>query len=370
MKPKKSIFISTGEISGDFYAGEIIKRLKERYDLKVLALGGECVVQAGANLIYDTTAIATFGFFELLTTLRQWKIVWNKTAKILKCSLPSVAILIDNPGFNLRMVRLCHQIGIPIIYFIPPQVWVWNRRRAALLSRYADWILTIFPWEDNYFKSGQAQVKWVGHPVASKIPHSNTFNSNITTKKIVFLPGSRRKEIDEYLKILKKVLADFMNQHPDYDFFLVLASERYKNIFEKQLSGLPINLKKREDLYQVLSGSSLSVSCSGTITLEVAMMGIPQIIVYRLSNLTYFLARLFLKKRFIGLPNILLNREACPELIQNDFNSKNLLQAMEKIINDSLIESFAQRNAQEIRKTLTHGDTYSQVVEVIENYLR
>ena len=124
--------------------------------------------------------------------------------------------------------------------------------------------------------------------MASKIPYFNTFNSNITTKKIVFLPGSRRKEIDEYLKILKKVLADFMNQHPDYDFFLVLASERYKNIFEKQLSGLPINLKKREDLYQVLSGSSLSVSCSGTITLEVAMMGIPQIIVYRLSNLTYF----------------------------------------------------------------------------------
>lgn len=370
MKTKKSVFISTGEISGDFYAGEIIKRLKEGYNLEVLALGGECVVQAGANLIYDTTAIATFGFLELLTTLFQWKIVWNKTAKILKYNPPSVVILIDNPGFNLRVVRLCHQMGIPIIYFVPPQVWVWNRRRAILLSRYADWILTIFPWENNYYKGSQAQVKWVGHPVAAKVPRFKSFSSNKTTKKIVFLPGSRRKEIDEYLKVLKKVLAGFMNQHPNYEFYMVLASKSYKKNVEMQLSGLPINVREREDLYQVLQGSSLSVSCSGTITLEVAMMGIPQVIVYRLSKLTYFLARLFLKKRFIGLPNILLNREVCPELIQDDFNSDNLLQIMEEMINDSWRESSAQRNAQEIRETLTYGDTYSQVVEVIENYLR
>jgi len=150
---------------------------------------------------------------------------------------------------------------------------------------------------------------------------------------------------------------------------MVLASERYKNNVEKQLSGLPITLKKREDLYQVLPGSSLSISCSGTITLEVALMGIPQIIVYRLSNITYLLARLFLKKRFIGLPNILLEREVCPELVQNDFNSENLLQTMEKMINDSLGKSSMQKYAKEIRKILAQNDTYSQVVEVIENYL-
>ncbi|NLJ49379.1 MAG: lipid-A-disaccharide synthase [Candidatus Atribacteria bacterium] len=370
MKTQKSVFISAGEISGDFYAGEIIKRLKEKFDLEVFALGGEYAVQAGAHLIYDTTAIATFGFLELLTTFHQWKRVWNKTKKILKYSPPSVVILIDNPGFNLRIVRLCHQIGIPIIYFIPPQVWVWRRRRATLLSRYVDWILTIFPWEDHYFKGGQAQVKWVGHPIASKVPYFKFFSSNKAAKKIVFLPGSRKKEIDEYLKVIKKVIAHFVNQHRDYEFFIVLACESYKENVEKQLLGLPIHLKKREDLYQVLEGSSLSVSCSGTITLEVALMGIPQIIVYRISNFTYFLARLLLKKRFIGLPNILLNREVCPELIQNDFNSDNLIQTIEKMINDNWRESSAQRNAQNIRKILTYGDTYSQVVGVIENYLR
>lgn len=370
MKPKKSVFISTGEISGDLYASEIIKRLKEKGDLEVFALGGECAVQAGANLIYDTTAIATFGFLELLTTFHQWKRVWNITKKILKCNPPSVVILIDNPGFNLRIVRLCHQIGIPIIYFIPPQVWVWRRRRAMLLSRCVDWILTIFPWEEHYFKGGQAQVKWVGHPVALKVPYFKSFSSIKAAKKIVFLPGSRKKEINEYLKVIKKVIVRFLNQHPDYDLFMVLASERYKENVKKQLLGLPIHIKKREDLYQVLQGSSLSISCSGTITLEVALMGIPQIIVYRISNFTYFLARLLLKKRFIGLPNILLNREAYPELIQNNFNSDNLLQTIETMINENWRESSAQKNAQEIRKILTYGDTYSQVVGVIENYLR
>lgn len=366
---KKSIFISTGEISGDFYAGEIIKHIKEKNDVEVFALGGESVVQAGATLVSDTTAIATFGFWELLHTLRQWKEVWKKTVKVLRSCHPKVAILIDNPGFNLRVVRLCRQIGIPVVYFIPPQVWVWNQRRASILSRNVDWILTIFPWEENYFKGKLAKVKWVGHPVLSKISNFNPPEVNKTAKKIVLLPGSRGKEIEDFLEIFKKAFISFIDRHPDFEYVMVLASERYKNNVEKQLSGLPITLKKREDLYQVLPGSSLSISCSGTITLEVALMGIPQIIVYRLSNITYLLARLFLKKRFIGLPNILLEREVCPELVQNDFNSENLLQTMEKMINDSLGKSSMQKYAKEIRKILAQNDTYSQVVEVIENYL-
>ena len=367
---KKSIFISTGEISGDFYAGEIIKHLQRRNDLEVFALGGENAVQAGAHLVYDTTAIATVGFWELLSTLKQWKEAWNQSLSIIQNLRPAVVVLIDNPGFNLRLARACYRMDIPVISFIPPQVWIWNRRRADTLSRYADWILTIFPWERKYFDGGTAQVKWVGHPVLSKIPDPSGFENGVVTRRIVLLPGSRKREIYEFLQVMKKVLVQFGENHPNFSYSLVSASDRFTPLMEEQLSGLPIVIEKRENLYRVLRGSSLCISCSGTITLEVALTGIPQIIVYRLSKLTYFLARLLLKKRFIGLPNILIGEEICPELIQNDFNSDNVLQTMEKILTDTQMVQTMQTVSWDIRKTLTQGETYTQVIEVIENYLR
>jgi len=367
--PKKSIFISTGEISGDFYAGEIIKHLQKRRNLEVFVLGGENAARTGANLIYDTTTIATVGIWEIFSTFRQWKRVWDRSVDLIRTIRPAVVMIIDNPGFNLRLARFCHRFDIPVISFIPPQVWVWNRRRATFLSHYADWILTIFPWEEHYFQGGKAKVKWVGHPVLSKIPDLSFFDTGEENHRIVLLPGSRKREIDEFLKVISRVLVIFREHHPQFTYTLVLASEKYLDLVENQLAGIPVIIEKRENLYQALQGSSLSISCSGTITLEVALAGIPQIIVYRLSPFTYLLARLFLRKRYVGLPNIIMEQQVCPELIQNDFHPAKIIKEMENLFVNSQKSKQMQQVAWQIREKLFQGDAYSQIIEVIENYL-
>ncbi|MEI6157427.1 MAG: hypothetical protein WCP87_03580, partial [Atribacterota bacterium] len=192
---EKSVFISSGEISGDFYAGEFIEHLRDHAHLRIFALGGEKCIQKKATLLYDTTSIATVGLWEVLATLRQWRTVWQLSTRCILDHRPSVVIAIDNPGFNLRLIRFCRKQGIPVIYFIPPQVWVWKKKRARILAKEVDWILTIFSWEGDYFSRWGGRVKWVGHPILSRFATGGFFTNTSPRNVIVHLPGSLLQEI-------------------------------------------------------------------------------------------------------------------------------------------------------------------------------
>lgn len=372
MNDKSSILISTGEISGDRYGGEIVSRLRKKYPtLTVYALGGEHIARSSGKVIYYTDSIATFGIWEALLSFPRWRRVWKKTTDLILREKPRVVVLIDNPGFNLKLAQFSYNQGIPVIYFIPPQVWAWKPQRAVKLSKWADRILTVFSWEERYFSP--EKVNWVGHPLVSLIPEVDFFPSlqeqNNLGKEVVLLPGSRKGEVMAFISVLKKVISSWEKRESKVHFNLISASPQIESLLEREVGDLPVSILPHSELYSALSRASLCVSCSGTVTLEVALMGVPQIIVYHLSSLTYFFARWLVKPELVGLPNIVLEREICPELIQRDFSPYQVSQTMEKLLNDSCIRDKAWTWSKEIREKLSQGNTFEKVTQVIGQYI-
>ena len=362
------LFISIGDASGDYYGGEIIYLLRQRNkEIEFLALGGERSQKAGARLLYPTVSLSTVGLWEALFTLREWKKVWTLSQEVIEKEHPDVVLLLDNPGFNLRLASLCQEHKIPVIYFVPPQVWAWGRKRASFLSQHADWILTIFPWEVDYFQGGKAKVKWVGHPATHLIPPAR-FSPLEEKKKIALLPGSRKREIVNYLAVIKKFIPLLLGEEI-VEFTAIAASKEAQEILVKEMAGFPVTIKNRRELLSVLSGSSLAISSSGTITLEVALAGIPQIIVYRVALLTFLVARLVMGKTFIGLPNIVMGKEISPELIGKDFSTSRLLKEVEKILNNPQAREKALEDSLKIREKLNRGNPFEEVVQVVKEYL-
>ncbi len=363
------VFISIGDISGDYYGGEIISLLREKNGMiEFLALGGEKSEKAGARLLYPTVSISTVGFWEAVFTFREWEKVWRLSQEAIEREHPDVVLLIDNPGFNLRLASFCHKKKIPVVYFVPPQVWAWGRRRASRLSQCADWILTIFPWEADYFPKGKAQVKWVGHPVTHLIPPLPFSSSGESKNRIILLPGSREGEIINYLTVIKKFIP-LLLKNRKVELVSIAASQEAQKLLEKEMVDFPVTIKERKELLSVLPGSALAISSSGTVTLEVALAGVPQIIVYRVALLTFFLARLLMRKTFIGLPNIVMGEEISPELVGKDFSSSRLLEEVEKILSDSGSSKKALDVSLEIREKLNRGNPFEEVAQVVEGYL-
>lgn len=362
------LFVSIGDASGDYYGGEIIYLLRQRNkEIEVLALGGERSEKAGAQLIYPTVSLSTVGLWEALFTIREWKKVWQLSQEVIEKECPDAVLLLDNPGFNLRLASFCQERKIPVIYFVPPQVWAWGRNRASFLSKCADWILTIFPWEVDYFQGGKAKVRWVGHPATHLIPPTQ-FSPLEEKEKIVLLPGSRKREIVNYLAVIKEFIP-LLGKDREIEFTMVAASEEAQKFLEREMIGFPVTIKNREELLSVLSGSSLAISSSGTVTLEVALTGIPQIIVYRVALLTFLVARLAMGKTFIGLPNIVMGKEVSPELIGNNFSSFRLLEEVEEILNDPESRQKAFESSLKIREKLDRGNPFEEIAQVVEKYL-
>ena len=363
------VFVSIGDVSGDYYGGEIIYLLRQKSEeTEFLALGGEKSEKAGARLLYPTVSLSTVGLWEVLSTLGEWKKVWRLSQEAIEREHPDVVLLIDNPGFNLRLASFCHKKKIPVIYFVPPQVWAWGRRRASRLSQCADWILTIFPWEVDYFQGGRAQVEWVGHPATHLIPQTQFSPLEGDKKRIILLPGSREKEIINYLTVIKKFILLLLRER-EAEFTMIAASQEIQKLLEKEMVDFPVTIKERKELLSVLPGSSLAISSSGTITLEVALAGVPQIIVYRVAFLTFLLARLLMEKTFIGLPNIVMEEEISPELVGRDFSSSRLLREVEKILSDSKSGEKALEFSLKIREKLNRGNPFEEVAQVVSEYL-
>ncbi|WP_369017805.1 lipid-A-disaccharide synthase [Thermatribacter velox] len=367
-----TVFVSTGEVSGDRYASLVIESLHKIYpELSVVALGGEALRAAGALLLGDTQCMATVGIWEALRSLSGWWSLFRKTTRYLLSARPRCVLLVDNPGFNLRLARFCYTQGLPVVYFVPPQVWVWGQGRAKKLSRWASSICTIFPWEEAYFDPKKAL--WVGHPVAwfvEQFEKKQESQEKRDRKTVLLLPGSRTGEVEAYLERVFPALQVLTEKYPYLVWKLVTASSEIQSVVDEKLQSLPVTLVAHQELYHVAQEALFSISCSGTITLEMALLGVPQIIVYRVSGLTYRLAKLLVKSSWVGLPNILAQEEIFPELIQDDFGPERLIQEVEKFLNEGKKrEEQAKLWSRKLREQLCRGNPFENVAQVVKRYL-
>ena len=337
----KRIFWLAGENSGDLHASIVLKALKKQYkNIENFGIGGEKMVQNGFKSIFPFERFSVMGFIEVVKHLSFFVGVEKHIKEIFQNDPPDLVILVDYPGLNMRIAKLAKRFNIPTLYFIVPQFWAWKYKRIFKLQKYTDHIAYILPFEGKHFKKHNIAASFVGHPISEEININLTreelagkFNLDPKKKWLGFMPGSRYAEIKKMLPQFIDAISRF---DPDKYEFLVsqassISTSQLKKIFNEKDSYIKI---VKENNYEMMKHCDFLTVTSGTATIETAYLGTPFIIVYKTSQISYQIGKQFIKIDQIGLPNIVIEKDIVPELIQNDVNGKNLHNIILDILSD------------------------------------
>jgi lipid-A-disaccharide synthase len=346
MSPEKSktVMIVAGEASGDMHGASLVREMQKRDpSLNFYGIGGNRLKEAGVKLLANASEMAVVGLTEVIAKLGRFITVMNLMKKSLDDVKPDLVILIDYAGFNLRLAKAAHQRGIKVFYYISPQVWASRQGRIQQIKKFVNKMAVILPFEvDTYAHKGFI-VEYVGHPLLdlvkteySRLESRKKFGlvENITT--IGLLPGSRMSEVVKLLPEMLKAAEIMARKIPDIQFVLPLADTLNEKNIADIISGSAIKVNIINGrTYDVISCADLAIVASGTATLETALLGIPMIIVYKISPLTYFIGKMIITVKNIGIVNIIAGKTIVPELIQNEANGPRIAdEALAILTND------------------------------------
>ncbi len=318
------LLIVAGEESGDRHGGGLLSSLLElRPDLRAFGLAGERLVAAGAERIADSAEISVVGLVEVLKVLGRAREIKARLLAEVDRRRPAAAILIDSPGFNLRMARALKQRGIPVIYYISPQVWAWWRGRVRGIARRVDKMLVLFPFEVDFYREAGIDVSHVGHPLVDEVPelpHVWDARSDPESFNIALMPGSRASEVEALLPVLLESAARIAGRAPAR-LRLLRAGGRAGAAVDRQLAttDLPVEVVRGEP-FPLLADSHLALCASGTATLELGLIGTPMLVLYKLAFWTYWAGRALVDLPYVSLVNLVLDERVVPELMQDEAN--------------------------------------------------
>jgi lipid-A-disaccharide synthase len=302
--------------------------------VEVWGIGGEHLRAAGMQILVDTASVATMGLVETFGTIGRLLQAYRRLVRFLDEQRPNLVVLIDYPEFNLLLARQAKRRGIPVFYFIGPQVWAWRRGRVRKIQRRVDKMALVFPFEPQLYDNGRQMAVFVGHPLLDVVRPTRSreesrrqYGLDPDRPTLALLPGSREKEIGYLLRPLcdaaERLSAD------GWQAILALASGVRTADLTAALDGAPLPIAFAEgDTYNVIAAVDAAVVTSGTATLETALLGCPMVIVYRMAPLTYWLARRLVHVDWIGMPNIILQDGVFPELIQEDVTAEGIAEAV------------------------------------------
>ncbi|MFZ3064234.1 MAG: lipid-A-disaccharide synthase [Nitrospirota bacterium] len=334
--------IVAGEASGDVHAANLAKELyRLKPDLKIFGLGSERMRQAGVETIYDIRDTSVVGVTEVIPRLFSiWK-VYKGLSSIIKKEPPDLLVLIDFPDFNLMLAKVAKKAGVPIVYYISPQVWAWRSGRVNKIAQLVKKILVILPFEKEIYKKADVECEFVGHPLLDEvIPKYSKRDAvkrfGLKANRPVFglLPGSRRNEIYFLLEPMLKTAAIIRDKIPDAQFILPVAPSldfaKIKEMSEKL--GIPVKVVKGNAV-DIMNISDIIIVASGTATLQAAIIGVPMVILYKVSLISYIIGRLLVNIKDFGLVNIVAGKRIVPELLQKDVNPEIIFRALWNIYN-------------------------------------
>ena len=366
-----SVFISAGEHSGDNHASGLMQQLKVQMpdaNVKFYGLGGDMMTAVGMDPIYHVRDLATVGFTDVIKKYGFFKNAIKDSAEFIKQKNPDVVILVDYPGFNIRLAESIRKFYTKkIIYYISPQLWAWHESRVNKIRKYVDLMLVVFPFEVDFYGKHGVKAEFVGHPLVKKIKEFRESNPKITgtgeVKRITLLPGSRKDEIKTHMPVLieaMKILKESINA----EVFISIAPgmESHFDEFKESISGFTLS---EESSYWLISESDLVLTKAGTSTMECTLLQVPYLIFYRTYPLNYFILKPIVKVDKLGIANILLGKNAVKEFIQNDFTAGNLAAESLKILTD---EAYRTRMLGDLRKiwdTLGSKDASSNAASLI-----
>ncbi|MBI3599962.1 MAG: lipid-A-disaccharide synthase [Nitrospinae bacterium] len=326
------LLIITGEDSGDLYGGNLAKEIQRLYpDIKISGVGGKHMRSAGVDIFCDVSDISVVGFWEVIEKLGLIRRLYKQIAEKLDSGNIKGVVLIDYPGFNLKIAAAAKKRGIPVFYYISPQVWAWKKGRVKTIKKCVDKMMVILPFEKEFYQREGFDVEFVGHPLLEVIPPSLDKGEicrdlGIDDKQLIIgvLPGSRKKEIVYMLPTILEASSLIKEKYPSAQFLLPLSpSISVGQGFSLASEYSYIKVAKGRN-YDVMKASDLLITKSGTSTLEAAIIETPMIIVYKTSALSFYLAKSLVNVQFAGLPNLLAGKEIVPELIQSKANAKDI----------------------------------------------
>ena len=300
------------------------------------AWGGDMMKKQGATLVKHYRHLAYMGFVEVAVNIR--RVLGN--IKACKSDLmayhPDVVILVDYPGFNLRIAKFAHNQHLKVCYYISPQLWAWKRHRVKKIRKYVDKMLVILPFEEQFYKNYGVDAIFVGHPLLDELakldvtPRLNFIRRNNLSEKreiIALLPGSRKQEVERMLPVMLKVIPHF----PQYQFVVGGVSSLDKNLYLKMIGDKDVRLVENQT-YELLQNASAALVTSGTATLETALLAVPEVVCYKASGFSYRIAKRLIKVDYICLVNLIMNKEVVKELIQKDFTESKLVEELKSLL--------------------------------------
>jgi lipid-A-disaccharide synthase len=376
-----TIFISAGEASGEHYGALLIDELRNQLALSgrnatFIGMGGPRMVQAGLTRIVRSEDVAVMGITEVVRHLPRIYREFRRLKGSIRKNRPDIAILIDFPDIHFKIAEEFHRLGIPVIFFVSPQLWAWKKHRIKLVQKYVSKMLVIFPFEELFYRDHGVEVTFVGHPLAdlsvpeiSREHFAREAGLNPSRSWIALLPGSRPKEIGDNLpqmlaaaRILSLRGPRAAGSRKEFEFTIPLAptlnaSQRkmLAGLVKHHGEGLPVHMV--DDARAALYHSRASVVASGTATVEAALLGNPFVVVYRVSKLTYEIARRVVKVPFVAMPNLIAGKMVVPELIQNAFTAGNIVRHIEPLLPEGAVRESMKMELARIRAMLTLPQT-------------
>lgn len=344
MAQTKTILISAGEPSGDLHASNLVKDLNAlESDLRFFGLGGSLCKNAGVEILLDITKLALIGLVEVLRNIFAIKDAWRSVISKIDSQKPDLAILVDYPGFNLRLAGELKKRSIPVVYYISPQVWIWGRGRVNIIKRCVKKMFVFFKFEEELYRTYGIDAEFVGHPLLDIVKTSlskqdvlEKYNLSFGSTTVALLPGSRRTEIKTLLPLMLGAARAIKEKLGDIQFIIAKHPDLPLVLYEDPIKKASVDVVIAEgDTYNVVGASDFSIVASGTATLETAIIGTPHIIIYKTNLITYLVAKSIADVRFLGIVNVMNQRMVVPELIQHDASPEHIAASALEILGDS-----------------------------------
>ncbi len=370
--------ILAGEASGDAHAAEFVEQLKlQQPDLKLSGMGGTAMKNAGVDVFFDSSIIAVVGLVEVLRHWGDIKRAMDIVKQRLDQTRPDLLILVDYPEFNLKMARHARELGIKVLFYISPQVWAWRPKRIHKIGRLIDHMAVIFKFEKQYYEQAGIPVSFVGHPLVDKV------RADIDARKIRMglgispddkviglFPGSRHSEISRLLPLMFATARRMQTREPELKFLLPVASSLDFDELSARSSnsGLDI-IVTRDEIYDVISCCDAIATCSGTVTLEIALHNIPMCILYKMSWLSYLIMSRLITIPYIGLANIVANKAVVKEFLQQDANPHAVSHELFELLENQAYRHQVKQGLNQVRDNLGAGDGARTMAKLVLSLL-
>lgn len=368
------IMFSAGEASGDTHGASVAKALLEKYpEAQLFGMGGDLMKQAGVDIIYDIQQLGFIGIVEILKHLPTFFKLRSFLKEAMLREKPDVLVCIDYPGFNMKLAKVAKELHIPVVYYIAPTIWAWNKGRGKDIAKTVTKVASIFPFEAEAYREFGVDVEFVGNPLVDIVHPTMSYESALahfgadtTSRNILLMPGSRKQEVEGLLPTMLTAAERLYENHKDLKFFLPRAHTIPREDIDRILQAYSVPVTVTEGYnYDLMQICTACIAASGTATLETALMNVPTVLIYKVASLTYVIGKLLVNIDHIGLPNIMAKRRIIPELLQGEVTPENVERELANILDHEAVYTQMKADLAQVKAELGAPGAVQRVADVI-----